>query len=335
MSQKTCFVISPIGSPKSETREHADDVFDYIIKPACEQAGYAPRRADHDTRPGIITEQMYDCILGDDLLIAVLTFHNPNVFYEVAIAEAAARPVILMMEAGTPIPFDIKDRRVLIYDLKPRSVMEGVHRDHLAQSISEMAIEDTKEVRHVPFRPSISPLGAERTTSKVLRRTNDLNPEERIRIVDQAEEFLKFKGIAFFQVPLKDQFMEAVQAAVERGIKIQVLLMDPSNAVLEHQLRDFSSRYLDSIKQEVASGAEMWSKLLQGNGEVRLQAKGFMTGLCQMNEQEAFLSHYSISNPTADSPCMQIRAADPHFDNERTEFDFVWSSLSRPADEIA
>ena len=32
--EKRCFVISPIGQPESEVREHADAVLDYIIRPA-------------------------------------------------------------------------------------------------------------------------------------------------------------------------------------------------------------------------------------------------------------------------------------------------------------
>ena len=334
MARKTCFVISPIGVPKSEVREHADDVFDYIIKPACESADLVAKRADHETRSGIITEQMYDCILGDDLLIAVLTFHNPNVFYEVAIAEAAARPIILLIEEGTPIPFDIKDRRVLTYDLKPRSIMEGLHKRHLTQAINDMQLQSSRSEQRVPFRPNISPLGAERTTSRVLRRTNELPPSERVRLVSEAREFLKFRGIAFFQVPMKDQFLDAVSEAVSRGVKVQVLLMDPENAALEHQLRDYSSKYFESIKNEVASGIEMWSSAIGSLGDIRLQTKGFMKGLAQMNEKEALLTHYSISSPTADSPCMMVRANDPHFENERLEFDFVWSSLSRSVGNI-
>jgi len=334
MPQKSCFVISPIGESKSAIREHADDLFDYIIKPACEAADFVPQRADHDTRSGIITEQMYDCILGDDLLIAVLTFHNPNVFYEVAIAEAAARPIILMIEEGTSIPFDIKDRRVLTYDLKPRSVMDGLHQKRLTQAIKDLQLQNAKSEQRVPFRPNISPLGAARTTSRVLRRTNELDPRERARLVSEAKEYLKFKGIAFFAVPMKDQFLDSVRDAVSRGVKIQVLLMDPENDVLEHQLRDYSSKYFQSIRNEVSSGIEMWSSVLGGHGEIRVQSKGFMTGLTQMNESEALLTHYSISSPTADSPCMTVRASDPHFENERLEFDFVWSSLSRSAADV-
>ena len=84
---KTCFVISPIGNEASEVREHADDVFEYIIKPATERSGFRALRGDHESKPGVITEQMYDSILGDDLIVAVLTYFNPNVFYEIAIAE--------------------------------------------------------------------------------------------------------------------------------------------------------------------------------------------------------------------------------------------------------
>src|SRR5476651_739987 len=132
---KACFVISPISLPGSELREHADDVFDFIIKPATDKAGYTPIRADHEARPGTITEHMYDHILGDDLLIAVLTGHNPNVFYEVAVAEAAARPLILLIENGHSIPFDISTRRMLQYDLKPRALHDGTHIDGLFRSI--------------------------------------------------------------------------------------------------------------------------------------------------------------------------------------------------------
>ena len=79
---KRCFVISPIGSPKSEFREHADDVFEFIIEPAAKRAGYFVHRGDHNAKPGKITEQMFESILEDDIIISILTFQNPNVYFE-------------------------------------------------------------------------------------------------------------------------------------------------------------------------------------------------------------------------------------------------------------
>ena len=54
-----------------------------------ETCGLATLRSDHLHEPGKITEQMYRELLGSDLSIAVLTGYNPNVFYELALAQAA------------------------------------------------------------------------------------------------------------------------------------------------------------------------------------------------------------------------------------------------------
>lgn len=83
-----CFIISPIGQPGSAAREHADDVFECIIKPTLKEADIDGHRADHVQDVGRITKQMYDEILTSDFCIAVLHGFNPNVFYELASGRA-------------------------------------------------------------------------------------------------------------------------------------------------------------------------------------------------------------------------------------------------------
>lgn len=56
---KKCFVISPIGADGSDTRKDADDVFEYIIKPAMEECDIEPFRSDHLDKPGKISEQVF------------------------------------------------------------------------------------------------------------------------------------------------------------------------------------------------------------------------------------------------------------------------------------
>jgi hypothetical protein len=52
MSEKTCFVIAPIGAESTETRKRSDKVLRHIIKPAVTQCGYAdPVRADQLNLP--------------------------------------------------------------------------------------------------------------------------------------------------------------------------------------------------------------------------------------------------------------------------------------------
>jgi len=125
--RRKCFVISPIGQEPSAIREHADDVYDYIIKPAMDELGIDAYRADHLKTPGRITKQMFESILAEDLCIAILTNFNPNVFYELAIAQCGEKPVIILLEKGQVLPFDVKDLRCVYYDLKPRNLYEKTY----------------------------------------------------------------------------------------------------------------------------------------------------------------------------------------------------------------
>lgn len=112
---KTCFVISPIGEIGSETRKRSDTVFKHIIKPAMEP-DYTVVRADRITDPGITPNQMFKNIFDADMVIADLTDHNPNVFYELAIRHIINKPSVLLIEVGTPLPFDIASVRAIQYD---------------------------------------------------------------------------------------------------------------------------------------------------------------------------------------------------------------------------
>lgn len=108
-SGKECFVICPIGSEGSEARERADKLMEHIIEEALGDFDYTPVRADQITEPGSITNQVIQRTVESDLLIADLTGHNPNVFYELAVRHATAKPYIQLIDSSESIPFDISD----------------------------------------------------------------------------------------------------------------------------------------------------------------------------------------------------------------------------------
>jgi len=115
--QDVCFVISPIGPEGSEIRQNANQALEHIIKPAAEQCGYEAIRADEVTKPGMITDDVLDHLLDDPLVIADLTGHNANVFYELAIRHMVKKPVIpIILEDQTP-PFDVAQMRTISYSL--------------------------------------------------------------------------------------------------------------------------------------------------------------------------------------------------------------------------
>jgi hypothetical protein len=121
---KLCFVIAPIGAPDTEVRKKSDQVLKHLIRPILEP-GYSVERADKMGRPGIITVQVVQQILDADLVIADLTDHNPNVFYELAIRHAAHKPAIHIVSRGQQdVPFDVQDMRFVPYDLADPDSLE-------------------------------------------------------------------------------------------------------------------------------------------------------------------------------------------------------------------
>ena len=75
---RTCFYITPIGADGSEARKHSDMFLGSIVEPALESFGLTVVRADGIDKPGTITRQIIEYVLRSRLVIADLSFHNPN-----------------------------------------------------------------------------------------------------------------------------------------------------------------------------------------------------------------------------------------------------------------
>ncbi len=114
--ENTCFYITPIGDEGSEHRKHSDLFLGSIVEPALEQFGLQVIRADAIDKPGVITRQIIDYLLRARLVIADLSYHNPNVFYELAIRHAARLPVVQIIRAADRIPFDLNQVRTVKID---------------------------------------------------------------------------------------------------------------------------------------------------------------------------------------------------------------------------
>jgi hypothetical protein len=89
---KICFYISPIGEEGSEHRQHADLFLASIVEPTLEEFGLSVVRADKIGKPGMITAQIIEHVLKAKLVIADLSYHNPNVFYELCLRHVCRLP---------------------------------------------------------------------------------------------------------------------------------------------------------------------------------------------------------------------------------------------------
>jgi hypothetical protein len=147
-AKRTCFLIGPIGKDKSPDRNHADMFLEQIVRPSLSVAPFYfnVQRADHDQHSEDITNMIFFRILEADILIADLTYLNPNVFYELAFAHTVHKRVIHCAAIGTELPFDIRMLRVLNIDTTTSQGIETTKRN--IQQVARAMISENYVVRN-------------------------------------------------------------------------------------------------------------------------------------------------------------------------------------------
>ena len=94
--------------------EWSDDVH-RILSNACKAMGVQPVRGDDVFTPTDILVDIWQSINGADFVIADITGRNPNVLYQLGIAHALAKPVLIISRNAADIPIDLSTRRVILY----------------------------------------------------------------------------------------------------------------------------------------------------------------------------------------------------------------------------
>lgn len=92
-----------------------DDLYLYGIRGSAERHGFRCKRADEIIHDNAIMDEVLDHIKRARLIVAEISDHNPNVFYEVGWAHALQRPTILVAREGSKLPFDIAHINTIIY----------------------------------------------------------------------------------------------------------------------------------------------------------------------------------------------------------------------------
>ncbi len=139
----TCFVMQPFAPPLG-------DYYEKIYKPAIEKAGLKPLRADADIfGTGKIIDQVWRGINAAKVLVAELTDRNPNVFYELGLAHALKKPVVLISSNEKDVPFDLQHIRVIYYD-----VTDPFWGNKLLEKVAENIVSAIRNPEEAIFRAS-------------------------------------------------------------------------------------------------------------------------------------------------------------------------------------
>jgi hypothetical protein len=85
------------------------------VKAACHELGVRCERADEQIFTEAIVSRIYDQIFNADIVIAEVSESNPNVYYEVGYARALGKRLLLVTQATSAIPFDLKGYPHIVY----------------------------------------------------------------------------------------------------------------------------------------------------------------------------------------------------------------------------
>jgi hypothetical protein len=132
------FIVRPFGTKGGVD---FDRVERELIAPALDHFGITGRTTGEIVAQGNIRTDMFQLLATADLVVADLSIHNANVFYELGVRHALRdRKTFLIRARVDDVPFDLKTDRYLAYDAAdPAAALEALIRGLRATLDSEAA----------------------------------------------------------------------------------------------------------------------------------------------------------------------------------------------------
>jgi hypothetical protein len=182
--EQACFVIMPFGQP-------FDRYYVNIFVPAITAGSLKPLRADSIFSPSTIMADVWRYTRQAVVVLADVTGKNPNVFYELGLAHAVGKPVVIVTNSLEDVPFDLKGLRVIEYD-KQNEAWGTVLKENITAAIKATLDDPERAVPAIFLDRQISkPLKDIDPLSLQLRQILDelraLRSQRRIDPAEQAQ----------------------------------------------------------------------------------------------------------------------------------------------------
>lgn len=126
--RQVCFVIMPFSKTTvKHTETYWTKHFKDILKPHIEENMELEARRSKPLR-GNILGQIITALVVSRVVVADLTDHNPNVYWELGIRQSFKHGTVTIAEAGTQLPSDIGGKGILFYYPKDHLKMEEFYK---------------------------------------------------------------------------------------------------------------------------------------------------------------------------------------------------------------
>lgn len=167
VNRELCFVIMPFGRTTDEhTEEYWADHFDFLKSRIEENPNLEARRSE--ALRGDILGEIITKLVSSRVVVADLTDHNSNVYWELGVRQSFKHGTITIAEAGTKLPFDVGGKGTLFYYPKHHLKME----EFIEQF--KKAIQDCLEHPDIPDSRVLETLSGRGTLFEIFRKDEAL-----------------------------------------------------------------------------------------------------------------------------------------------------------------
>lgn len=184
------FIIRPFGKKKDLKKNEIDfdEVSRVLIGPALDAVGAEGRETLDIVKSGNIRTDMFRRLLTADLVVADLSIHNANIFYELGIRHALRDHGTFMLRCDADaFPFDLQTDRYFTYDKKDpaaslpelvtalESVKAEIAKDYTAKDSPVFtSLPNLTEPDHSLFNPVPQDFGEEVARAFADKQAGDL-----------------------------------------------------------------------------------------------------------------------------------------------------------------
>lgn len=120
---RAVFILTPFAKSEQAT-------FD-LIRNTCSDLGLFAQRGDEEKIEGPLLAHIIEQIKKSGVIIANLNGRNPNVFYELGLAQAWGKPCLMVARFDQDIPIDLDHQQLVLY--KNRRDLESQLKSALAR----------------------------------------------------------------------------------------------------------------------------------------------------------------------------------------------------------
>ena len=357
------FVISPIGEPGSPERIHADWVLESVIRPACAVAvpgglSLHATRAEHNKRPADIMEEVINAITLDRVIFAVRAFNRPNVYYEIGLAMAAGRKVIVLREDKEANHFDLMGYRAIRYSYG----MEGKPLEDKIQEVADFvrSVLDDEPYEPTVFKQNLNPMGRLNREYEFKKQFRDIDIPSYFDVFSEASIHIGLQGVSLLHFARQDflwnvkvrhpatgaladaslTFFDIIRIKILfDAVDVRIVMMHDENPALPHLLkfvdRNSFPKALATSQDEIRKSFDAWSALKfeldakaaeradqrKGKLEITQLVNGVVNYRLTMTDKVIVVSPYFNHLPfNGQGPALIVRKDTPFYDGIHREF---------------